>query len=526
HLRATANLSTGGTAIDRTDDIHPDNAAIARRAALTIGLDIAGIDFIAPDIARSVRETGGGIVEVNAAPGFRMHLEPFEGRPRDVAEAVIRMMFPHGAPSRIPIIAVTGTNGKSTTTRMVAHILRRSGLTVGLTSTNGVYVNDERIAAWDASGPASARMVLRDPTVDAAVLETARGGILREGLAFARCDVGAVLNVQEDHLGVKGVDTIEDLARIKSVVVEAVHRDGCSVLNADDPLAAGMADRAGGRVAFFSLRGGDDMPAFLRRHLEEGGLAVVREPTPDGGELVVHHDERRLPLMRAAAIPATLGGLAEFNVQNALAAIAISFAHGLPPSVIRSALATYESSYEQCPGRLNVFDGHGFRVILDYAHNPAGMAAIGHLVRGLRPRHGRCIGMVGCPGDRRDEDIRAVGATAAGAFDELVFRERPEQRGRPDGQVMSLLTEGALAAGLPRERVRLVADEFEALEACLRAARPGDLVVLTPASTEEAWRRILAFRPAPRPAPARLPDPAPSPLPPPALLPAPEMAHV
>jgi cyanophycin synthetase len=309
HLRATANLSTGGTAVDRTDEIHPDNAAIARRAALTIGLDIAGIDFIAPDIARSVRETGGGIVEVNAAPGFRMHLEPFEGRPRDVAEAVVRMLFPHGAPSRIPVIAVTGTNGKSTTTRMVAHVLRRSGLTVGLTSTNGVYVNDERIAAWDASGPASARMVLRDPTVDAAVLETARGGILREGLAFARCDVGAVLNVQDDHLGLKGVDTLEDLARVKSVVVEAVHRDGCSVLNADDPLAAGMADRAGGRVAFFSLRGGEDMPAFLRRHVEEGGLAVVREPTPDGGELVVHHDERRLPLMRAAAIPATLGGL-------------------------------------------------------------------------------------------------------------------------------------------------------------------------------------------------------------------------
>jgi cyanophycin synthetase len=354
-------------------------------------------------------------------------------------------------------------------------------------------VNDERIAAWDASGPASARMVLRDPTVDVAVLETARGGILREGLGFDWCNVGAVLNIQADHLGLKGVDTLDDLARIKSVVVEAVDRDGCSVLNADDPLTAAMADRAGGRVAFFSLRGGDDMPSFLRRHVEEGGLAVVREPTPDGGEIVIHYDERRLPLMRAGTIPATLGGLAEFNVQNALAAIAMSFAHGLPPSVIRSALATYASSFEQCPGRLNVHDGHGFRVILDYAHNPAGVRALGDLVRGLRPRHGRCIGMVGCPGDRRDEDIRAVGAIAAEAFDELVFRERPEQRGRPDGQVMALLAEGALGAGFPPDSIHRIPDEFDAAEACLRAARPGDLVVLTPASTEEAWRRVLAF---------------------------------
>jgi cyanophycin synthetase len=330
-----------------------------------------------------------------------------------------------------------------------------------------------------------------------AVLETARGGILREGLGFARCDVGAVLNVKEDHLGLKGVDTLEDLARIKSVVVEAVHRDGCSVLNADDPLTTSMAKSADGRIAYFSLHGGADMATFLRRHIEEGGLAVVREPTADGGELVVYNDERRLPLMRASAIPATMGGTAEFNVQNALAAIAMSVAHDVPPSVIRSALASYASSFEQCPGRLNVHDGHGFRVILDYAHNPAGVAALGDMVRSMRPQHGWCIGMLGCPGDRRDEDIRAVGAIAAKAFDELVFRERPEQRGRPDGEVMALLAEGALSAGLPAARIRRIPDEFEATEACLVAAQPGDLVVLTPASTEKVWRHVLAFRSLP-----------------------------
>ncbi|MGH1560243.1 Mur ligase family protein [Caulobacter segnis] len=234
-LRATANLSTGGTAIDRTDEIPPDNAAIARRAALAVGLDVAGIDFVAPDVRRSVRETGGGIIEVNAAPGFRMHLEPSEGQPRDVARAVLANLYPPGARSRVPIVAVTGTNGKSTVGRMLSAIFRADGRTVGLTNTSGVYINDEQLKAVDASGPKSARMVLRDPTVEVAVLETARGGILREGLAFDRCDVGLVLNVTADHLGLKGVDTVEDLAKVKSVVTEAVSKRGVSVLNGDDP---------------------------------------------------------------------------------------------------------------------------------------------------------------------------------------------------------------------------------------------------------------------------------------------------
>jgi cyanophycin synthetase len=500
-LRDTANLSTGGTAIDRTDDIHPENAAIARRAATVVGLDVAGIDFMAADIRQPVRETGGGIVEINAAPGFRMHLEPFEGWARDIARPAVEMLFHPGETGRIPLLAITGTNGKSTTTAMVAHILAYAGLNVGMTGTNGVWVGKERVMHGDCSGPRSARMVLRDPTVDAAVLETARGGILREGLAFDQCDVGAVLNVQPDHLGLKGIDTIEDLASVKSVVVESVRRDGCSVLNADDPLTVDMARHAGGRIAFFSLRG-DRLSEHLRAHVKAGRLAVVHEPGPDGGVIVLHDDARRLPIMGAAEIPATIGGLALFNVANALAAVAMAYAAGITPPSIRGALQSFASSFEQNPGRLNLLDKDGVRIIIDYAHNPAGLAALCELVARLRPRHQRAIGMLGCPGDRRDEDLREMGRIGAGAFDEIVVRERPETRGRPDGEVMRLIAEGALDAGFPAEHIHSLPEEHDALEVCLAMARPGDLVVLTPSALEAAWARVQRFSPARKPAEA------------------------
>jgi cyanophycin synthetase len=497
-LRDTANLSTGGTAVDRTDEIHPDNAAIAEQAAAVIGLDVAGIDFLSPDISRSVRETGGGIVEVNAAPGFRMHLEPSEGRPRDVARPVLRALFPPEERSRIPIIAITGTNGKSTTTRMVGHVLQQMGLNVGLTSTSGIYVNGRLLLEADASGPKSARMVLKNPKVDVAVLETARGGILREGLGFPDCDVGAVLNVTADHLGIKGIDTLEDLAAVKSVVTESVHRSGVSVLNADDPQTLRMERHAGGKVAWFSMRGGDDMPGFLRRHIVEGGLAVVWEPTPRGGDLVIHNDGERQLLMAAADIPATLKGRAAFNIQNALAAVAICLAQKASLAVIRRALSSFASTFEQCPGRLNIYDGHPFRVILDYAHNPASLRAVGDLIARLRPDHNRVIGMVSTPGDRRDEDIREVGEIAAGVFDEIVFREAPDNRGRPHGQVNALMSEGALATGFEPSRLHAVIDEFEATDAALRLARQGDLVVLMPTSVEQVWKQVHAFSPTAR----------------------------
>jgi cyanophycin synthetase len=495
-LRATANLSTGGTAVDRTNEIHPDNAEIARRAALIVGLDVCGVDFVCPDISRSVRETGGGIIEVNAAPGLRMHVEPSEGPPRDVARPIIEMLFPRGSRTRIPILAITGTNGKSTVGRMTKHILRYTGCTVGLTSTTGVYINDILTHEGDATGPRSARMILRDPTVEVAVLETARGGLLREGLAYEEADIAACLNVTADHLGLKGIHTVEDLAHVKSVVVEAVRRDGYSVLNADDPLVVKMARRAGGRIIWFSLCGGAEMPPLVREHIDEGGMAVVREPGEDGGTLVLYDDSRREFIMKAGDIPATLHGMAEFNVANALAAIAMALAHGVPILTIRSAMSQFRSTFEQNPGRLNVHDAHGFRVIVDYAHNAAGLEALGKVVRGLSHRYKRTIGTVSMAGDRRDQDIQELGRIAAGIFDELIFREDPATRGRPRGEVMNLLKAGALEGGRDMEHIHLIAGEAASTAAALAIARPGDLIVITPTDVRAAWEQVNAFKPA------------------------------
>ena len=502
-LRATANLSTGGAAIDRTDVVHPENIAIAEQAAAVIGLDVAGVDFLAPDIARPVRQTRGGIVEVNAAPGLRMHLEPSEGRPRNVAEPIIRSLFPRGSDGRIPIFAITGTNGKSTTARMVGRILRAEGRNVGLTSTSGVYVNDRLIMAADASGPRSARAILRNPTVDVAVLEVARGGILREGLGFDRCDVGAVLNVTADHLGLKGIDSLEDLAAVKSVVVESVRRRGHSVLNADDPLTARMHRHAGGAVVYFSMQSPDQAPAFVRQHILDGGLAVLREGGSRTGEIVIHQEGRATRLMNLADIPSTLDGCAGFNVQNALAAVAMTAAHNVEIDAIRRGLAEFSSSFDQNPGRLNIYDAHPFRVIVDYAHNPASLRALGELIDCLRPNHRQVIGMVSIPGDRRDEDIRGMGQIAASAFDQVVFRETPDGRGRPTGQINGLLTEGALAAGAAPERLHRIVEEPRAAEACLKMAKPGDLVVLLPTEVAKVWDLVVQFESRPEPAARR-----------------------
>ena len=493
YLRATANLSTGGTAVDRTNEIHFENAEIARRAALIVGLDIAGIDFICPDISKSVRETGGGVIEVNAAPGFRMHIEPSEGAPRDVARPVIDMLFPRGSRSRVPIIAITGTNGKSTTARMVKHIMRYTGCTVGLTSTSGVYINDILVSSGDATGPRSARIILRDPTVEVAVLETARGGLLREGLAFDQADVGAVLNVSADHLGLKGIETVEDLADVKSLIIETVSPNGVSVLNADDSLTVKMARRAGGRITWFSLNGGSDMPAFLRHHIEDGGAAVIREPGPEGGTIVFYDRGVREIVMKATDIPATLHGMATFNIANALAATAMCIARDVPILTIRAALTNFRSSFEQNPGRLNVHDAHGFRVILDYAHNAAGLEALGEVVKGLRHRYKRSIGVLSIPGDRRDEDIKELGRIASGIFDEFFFREDPSTRGRARGEVMRLLQEGALEGGATGDRIHLIAGEAEATAAALHAASAGELVVITPTDVEGTWKQIRSF---------------------------------
>ncbi len=495
-LAVTANLSTGGTAIDRTNEIHPDNAAIAARAAMILGLDVAGIDFIAPHIAQSVRETGGGVIEVNAAPGFRMHLEPSQGASRDVARPVIEMLFPRGSRSRVPIFAITGTNGKSTTARMLRHIFRFTGKIVGMTSTAGAFVNDTLIVPGDATGPRSARMVLSDPCVEVAILETARGGILREGIAYGEADVGAVLNVTADHLGLKGIDTVEQLAEVKSLIIESVRRRGVSVLNADDPLTRKMARRARGSVMWFSLEGGEaEMAPWLARHIEKGGAAMVREPGPDGGTIVLHREGLREVILPAASIPATLHGLAVFNIANALAASAMAAAHGISLPTIRTALGTFQSDFEQNPGRLNVHDAHGFRAIVDYAHNVAGLEALGAVIDGLRHRYQRTIGVISVPGDRRDEDVLEMARLSARLFDELVFREDPVTRGRPRGELLALLKRGAEESGLLRGQVRAVTAEAEANAIGLALAGPGDLLVLTPSDVEGCWRQVVNFQP-------------------------------
>jgi len=503
-LAQTANLSTGGTAVDVTDLVHPDNICFAARAALTLGLDVAGIDLISPDISKSLRETGGGVIEVNAAPGLRMHLRPSQGRPRNVAKPILDSLFKEGGDGRIPIYAITGTNGKSTTARMLAHILRHSGKRVGLTTTSGVYINGQQLMKADASGPRSARIVLRDAMVDVAVLEIARGGLLREGLAFDRCDAGVVTNIAADHLGLKGVDTLEDLAWVKQVVVESVAASGVSVLNADDVHCLAMRRRAGGRLAYFSLAGGSNMPDHLRDHIDGGGLAVVHEPHT--GLLAVYDDGRRHVLIRTADIPATLGGAALFNVQNALAAACVAIGAGHSPAQTGLALSTFGASFEQNPGRLNIYDGHGFRVIMDYAHNPAGLRALSHLLARLRPSFGRQIGMVAVPGDRRDEDIVAMGEIAALTYDEVVLREDADRRGRAAGEVIKLMALGAARAGMAPERVHAVPDEMEAVTHCLNLAGPGDLVLLNPTKVDEMWAAMLSYSPAPTARPIEEPD--------------------
>ncbi len=493
-LVATANLSTGGTAIDRTDQIHPHNASIARRAALALGLDVAGIDFVSPDIAQSWREVGGGIVEVNAAPGFRMHLQPSQGQARNVAKPVISSLFPEGAKTRVPVVAVTGTNGKSTTVRMVAHILRESGLRVGFTSTSGVYIDDECLWEGDASGPRSARLLLRDSTIDVAVLETARGGILREGLGVPECDVGAVLNVTADHLGIGGIETVDDLATVKSVITEAVHSKGVSVLNADDKHTLEMAQYAGGKLCYFSMHPAKN--AALQEHIEKGGQAVIRESIAGKDQIVFYKDNKNIPVIGVNDIPATSFGNAVFNVENALAVVAIAHGLGIDFQVISTALKSFVSSYEQNPGRFNIHDMHGFRVIMDYAHNPAALHALFGTIREMRKDYKRVIGHVGVPGDRRDEDIREVGRIVGKEFDMVVFRERPDTRGRPDGEIVGLLSEAAQSVGCKKDNIICVYPEEEATEICLENARPGDIVILTPSDIHKTWKQVLNFKPA------------------------------
>ena len=490
YLRSTANLSTGGTATDVTDIIHPDNRDMAVRAVRAIGLDVGGVDFITPNIAESYKKIGGAICEVNAAPGFRMHVAPSEGIPRDAAGPVIDMLFPPGAPSRVPIAAVTGTNGKTTTARMLAHIAKMAGFTPGLTTTDGVYIDGQRTVEGDMTGPVSARMVLADPQIDLAVLETARGGLLRAGMGVSEVNVGAVLNVQSDHLGLKGIDTLEQLAPVKRIVVEVA--TDCAVLNADDPLVLKMSGYVDAKTICYVST--NPSHPLVREHIRAGGRACALEAGINGQMITLYDKGSHIPLLWTHLVPATLEGRAMHNVQNAMFAAAMAFSLGIKLDAIRQGLRTFDTTFFQAPGRMNVFDEHPFKVLFDYGHNAHAIAAMADLAQRLDVT-GRRIVVLAAPGDRRDEDIFEIARVAAGKFDHYICRRDDNLRGRDGDEVPRLLLRGLVEAGVDAACIEEIQDEQQAIDHALRMAQAGDLLLVFADALTRSWKQIIKFRP-------------------------------
>jgi cyanophycin synthetase len=466
-LKTTANISTGGTAIDRTDEVHPHNALLFERIARIIGLDVAGVDVIAPNLSERLSETGGGIIEVNAAPGFRMHLSPSEGIGRNVAEHVINMLYPAGSPSRVPIFSITGTNGKTTVTRIIAHVLRGSGLTVGFTTTDGTYIQNQQITQGDNTGPISAQLVLKDPTVQVAVLETARGGIIRSGLGFDHCDIGIVTNIAADHLGLKDVNTLEDLARVKSVVPRSVSRRGYAVLNAEDPLVFKMRELVDGNCVYFSM---DENHPNIKRQADKGRISCVLE----NGYVTILKGKWKVRIEKVVNVPLTYGGRAEFMIQNVLAATLACFVHGVSLEDLRVGLATFNAGTAQTPGRLNFIEIGDTTVLMDYAHNPAGMRGLANFINKL-PNKYRTVVLNGT-GDRRDDDIREFAKIAADNFDRVVIRAGNYLRGRSEQEMFDLLKDG-IDQSDNKPQVRIIPDSRTAIHHAIKHARKGELVV-------------------------------------------------
>lgn len=484
YLKATANLSTGGTATDVTDLVHPHNVFMAERIARIVGLDICGIDIMTDDISLPLGETGGAILEVNAAPGFRMHLAPTDGLPRNVAEPVVDMLFPPGTPFRIPVIAITGTNGKTTTTRLMAHIAKTAGYKVGFTTTDGIYINNILMQRGDCTGPQSAEFVLKDPTVDFAVLETARGGILRAGLGFHRCDIGIVTNVAADHLGLKDIHTLEDMARLKSVVVESVMPSGYSILNADDELVANMARNVQSKVAYFSM---DEHNPLVRTHCEKGGIAAIAE----NGYITVCKGNWKIRVEKIVNIPLTFRGKAVFMIQNILPAVLASYLRDFRIEDIRLALETFIPSPVQTPGRMNMFEFKQFTVMVDYAHNPAGFQAIAKFLERIdaRPK----IGIIAGVGDRRDEDIVALGTLAAKMFDEIIIRQDRNLRGRSEEEIIQLMMQGVY--GVDRNKnTTIIPSEREAIDHAFKKAVKGSFIVICSDVVPDALDQVMKYK--------------------------------
>lgn len=467
-LKDTANLSTGGTAEDVTDVVHPANVFMAERISKIIDLDICGIDVMTSDISKPLSETGGAVLEVNAGPGFRMHLAPTEGLPRNVAAPVIDKLFPPGSTSRIPIVAISGTNGKTTTTRLIAHMAKMKGYRVGYTTSDGVYIQNRLLMTGDCTGPASTEFVLKDPTVNFAVLECARGGLLRAGLGFKNCDIGIVTNVAADHLGLKGIHTIEQLAKVKGVIPETVLPDGTAILNADDDLVYAMRKNVECNVALFSL---DENNPRIRAMQKRGGISAIYE----NGYITLCRGEWKMRIIKAVNVPLTFGGKATFMIQNVLPAVITAYLKGFTLEDMRAALETFIPSASQTPGRLNLFKFKNFQILVDYAHNPAGMRALKQFVDNLNASVK--VGIIAGIGDRRVEDNNEMGGIAAEMFDEVIIRQDKRLRGKTEEELIKMLNDGIKMKD-PDKKTTIIPSEKEAILHAVKNAKKGALIVL------------------------------------------------
>jgi cyanophycin synthetase len=483
-LKRTANLSTGGTATDVTDIVHPHNVFMCERISRIIGLDICGIDIMTSDISQPITEVGGAILEVNAAPGFRMHIAPTEGLPRNVAEPVVNMLYPPGSNSRIPIVAVTGTNGKTTTTRLIAHIAKTCGHKVGFTTTDGIYIQNQMLQQGDCTGPQSAEFVLKDPTIDFAVLETARGGILRAGLGFHNCDIGIITNVAADHLGLKGIHTLEDMAKVKAVVAESVMPSGYAILNADDPLVSQISKNVVCNVAFFSL---NENNLIVKEHCNKGGIAAIYE----NGYVTICKGNWKLRVDKVVNIPLTFGGKAVFMIQNVLPAILTAFIRNFKMEDIRLALETFIPSPVQTPGRMNMFQFRKFTVMVDYAHNPAGFQAIARFLEKVEAKPK--IGIIAGVGDRRNEDIIGLGQLAAKMFDEIIIRQDRNLRGRTEQEIIDLIIQGIKSIN-ENKPIKVIPKEREAISYALKNAKKGSFITICSDVVPDALQQVMQYK--------------------------------